>query len=117
MFFMGLCVSRFHSFARTKFRDGQEVGFDAPDPQKIGYWILNIEYWRLEIGDLPTPPRSGLCGDPAPPSAELGNVSGADRGDGFRDESGEAFPVLHEHFPDSEGGGDLRYEIAECLGG
>jgi hypothetical protein len=31
MFFMALCVSRFHSFARIKFCGGEEVGFDAFD--------------------------------------------------------------------------------------
>lgn len=31
MFFMALCVSRFHSFARIKFCGREEVGFDAFD--------------------------------------------------------------------------------------
>jgi hypothetical protein len=31
---------------------------------------------------------------PCAPSAELGNIPSTDRSDGFRDESGEAFPVL-----------------------
>jgi hypothetical protein len=31
MFFMGLCVSQFHSFTRIKFCGGKEIGFDAFD--------------------------------------------------------------------------------------
>jgi hypothetical protein len=31
MFFIDLCVSRFHSFARIKFCGGETVGFDAVD--------------------------------------------------------------------------------------